>query len=295
MRPWIIFLIFLCAPPRIFSQSQGPSSVPAEPKGAASLTALAQEAMDRNPEIQAAKRAVQAKRARVPQAGARTTPSGSEEAAGSLNWKAPARLRRRFSKTSGTLVVDAHGVSFQPDKGSALHWSFAEIETLFLGSRKLSVKTYVPRGRLLPGTSEVRFELGSNMPASVAAELVARVKRPSRNSEPLELRPAFALLPAHHSSRWGGGSNGVLRFHNEGIDYVSRIVKDSRSWRWGDIQTLSNPDAYHLTVFGYLETYSFDLKEPLKQRTYDGLNDEVYRHHEELRETPETGKRGGAE
>ena len=54
MRPWIIFLIFLCAPPRLFSQSQGPSSVPAEPKGAASLTALAQEAMDRNPEIQAA-------------------------------------------------------------------------------------------------------------------------------------------------------------------------------------------------------------------------------------------------
>jgi outer membrane protein TolC len=74
MRPWIVFLIFLCAPPRLFSQSQGPSSVPAEPKGAASLTALAQEAMDRNPEIQAAKRAVEAKRARVPQAGASPNP-----------------------------------------------------------------------------------------------------------------------------------------------------------------------------------------------------------------------------
>ena len=93
----------------------------------------------------------------------------------------------------------------------------------------------------------------------------------------------------------GWGEQRSPRFHDEGIDYVSRIGKDSRSWRWGDIQTLSNPDTYHLTVFGYLETYSFDLKEPLKQKTYDGLNDEVYRHHEELRETPDTGKRGVAE
>jgi outer membrane protein TolC len=84
MRPWIIFLIFLCAPPRLFSQSQGPSSVPAEPKGTASLTALTQEAMDRNPEIQAAKRAVQAKRARVPQAGAWPDPRLSVSYAGNL-------------------------------------------------------------------------------------------------------------------------------------------------------------------------------------------------------------------
>ena len=70
MRPWIIFLMFLFAPPRLLSQSQGPGSAPAEHKGAVSLTALVQEAMERNPEIEAAKLAVQAKRARVPQAGA---------------------------------------------------------------------------------------------------------------------------------------------------------------------------------------------------------------------------------
>jgi outer membrane protein TolC len=84
MRSWTIFLIFLCASPRLFSQSQGPSSVPAEPKGAASLTALAQEAMDRNPEIQAAKRAVQAKRARVPQAGAWPDPKLSVSYGGNV-------------------------------------------------------------------------------------------------------------------------------------------------------------------------------------------------------------------
>jgi len=70
MRPWIIFLILLCAPSRLFSQSRAPSVAPAEARGVANLRALVQEAMERNPEVQAAQRAVQAKRARVPQAGA---------------------------------------------------------------------------------------------------------------------------------------------------------------------------------------------------------------------------------
>ena len=203
----------------------------------------------------------------------------SEEAMGFSTWKTPARLRRKFSKSNGTLIVDAQGVSFQPDKGPALHWSFEEIETLFLGSRKLSVKTYEPRGRLWPGTSEVHFDLGSNLPASVAAELAERVQKPSRNGDPVEKRAAIASLPAHHRSAWGGGSNGVLKFHEEGIDYVSRIGKDSRSWRWGDIQEITNQDPYHLIVFGYRETYSFDLKGPLPPGLYDRLTDEVYDHN----------------
>jgi outer membrane protein TolC len=84
MRPWIIFLIFLCAPSRLFSQHQGPSAAPAEAKGVASLTALVQEAMERNPEIQAARRAVQAKRARVPQAGAWPDPKLSVSYGGNV-------------------------------------------------------------------------------------------------------------------------------------------------------------------------------------------------------------------
>jgi outer membrane protein TolC len=84
MRPWIMFLIFLCAPSRLFSQYQGPSAAPAEAKGVASLTALVQEAMEHNPEIQAARRAVEAKRARVPQAGAWPDPRLSVSYAGNV-------------------------------------------------------------------------------------------------------------------------------------------------------------------------------------------------------------------
>jgi len=237
-------------------------------------------------------------RAEVHQKVERSAPMAtlsSEEAMGSSTWKTPARLYRKFSKATGTLVVDAHGISFQPDKGPALNWPFAEIETLFLGSRKLSVKTFEPRGWPRPGTRQVDFDIQSNIPPAIAAHLAERVQKPSRNGDPVEKRAAFASLPAHHRSSWGGGSNGVLRFHDGGIDYVSQTGKDGRSWRWTDIQTLTSSDPFHLIVFGYVETYSFDLKHPLQQKIYDRLTDEIYRHHDELRDTPDTGKRGGTE
>jgi len=84
MRPWVIFLILLCAPSRLFSQAQAPSVAPAGAKGVAGLKALVQEAMERNPEIQAARRAIQAKRARVPQAGAWPDPKLSISYAGNV-------------------------------------------------------------------------------------------------------------------------------------------------------------------------------------------------------------------
>ncbi len=84
MRLWIILLIFFCAPSRLFSQYQGSSAAPAAAKEVASLTALVQEAMERNPEIQASRRAVQAKRARVPQAGAWPDPKLSVSYGGNV-------------------------------------------------------------------------------------------------------------------------------------------------------------------------------------------------------------------
>jgi outer membrane protein TolC len=84
MRHWFMFLIILCAPSRLFSEHVGASAAPAEANGAASLKALVQEAMERNPEIQAARRAVEAKRARVPQAGAWPDPKLSVSYGGNL-------------------------------------------------------------------------------------------------------------------------------------------------------------------------------------------------------------------
>ncbi len=158
MRPWVIFLLFLCAPSRLFSQNQGPSVASAEPKAAASLTALVQEAMDRNPEIQATKRAW------VPRAALRNNSasiSRPPESATSLRWGSSAKLHRGLAKVSGTLIIDGAGVEFRPDKGSTIRWPFVEIQTLDLWPRRIVLIGYEKRGRFRPGVRRYRFDPGS--------------------------------------------------------------------------------------------------------------------------------------
>ena len=46
------------------------------------------------------------------------------------------------------------------------------------------------------------------------------------------------------------------------------------------LQTLSDPDAYHLFVFGFRDTYTFDLKAPLSRKVFDWATDEIYQHTE---------------
>ena len=86
MKRNVVFLmttIFcIAAPVRVFSQSAPAPDTEAAPP--LSLAKLVQEATERNPEILAARRAVEAKRARIPQAGAWADPTVSLSYAGNV-------------------------------------------------------------------------------------------------------------------------------------------------------------------------------------------------------------------
>ena len=72
---WLVTsLICIAAPARIFSQSTPATDAAAGPL---SLAKLVKEATERNPEVLAARRAVDARRARIPQAGAWPDPTVS--------------------------------------------------------------------------------------------------------------------------------------------------------------------------------------------------------------------------
>jgi len=134
---------------------------------------------------------------------------------------------------------------------------------------------YTNRHWRLPGTQSFRFDLKEAMPPGVAARLSESVDKPSRNADPLARAAAFASLAARHSRR-GAGTNGVLRFLDTGIDYVTASDGDSRSWRWADIQTIAKPDPYHFRVAGFREIYDFNLKQPMSRQLFDCVWDRVY-------------------
>jgi hypothetical protein len=82
-------------------------------------------------------------------------------------------------------------------------------------------------------------------------------------------------IPAHRRI-WSGGSNGTLHLKDTGIDYVTENGRDSRTWRWADIQTIANPNPYELRVTGYRETVEFDLKRPLARVVFEQMWDRLY-------------------
>jgi hypothetical protein len=94
--------------------------------------------------------------------------------------------------------------------------------------------------------------------------------KPNRNADPDPRAPSFASIPAKHERPFRG-SNGELRFSAGGIDFITAVAGDARAWRWADIQTVANPDPYHFRVAGYLETYEFELREPMSAQSFDRL------------------------
>lgn len=192
------------------------------------------------------------------------------------SWQSPAKLHQMVGKEQGILMIGAEAIEFRSTKGRTVNLPLLEVQTFLLSPHRLAIETYQNRERHLPGMARYKFDLDHAVPPQVAAELARVVQRPSQNAVPDPSSQSIAI-PAHHHTG-AGGTNGILRFGDGGIDYVTDATGDSRSWRWSDLQTLSDPDPYHLLVFGYRDTYSFDLKELLPQSLFYHLVDEVDAH-----------------
>jgi len=206
----------------------------------------------------------------------------ASDSAKAVIWQSAARLHHGLRTVRGTLIFSEGGVEFLGEQRFSHRWPFVEIQTFDLTPRTFVLISYENRGRHLPGDRRFKFDLNQTMPPSVAAEITRRVAKPVRNGEPDPSEQSFATLPARHTTR-SGGSSGTLRFRDEGIDYVTTSKQDGRSWRWSDIQTLANPDAYHFRVAAYREIFEFELKEQMSKDLFDKLWDYVYARDLEVR------------
>ncbi len=196
-------------------------------------------------------------------------PAGSEKIF--LSWKSPAKLRHVAGGEKGDISIGTDGIEFRSAKGRTVKVPYLEVQTFQILPHRLTIETYQNRKLHMPGIERYRFNLTEIVSPEVAAALAREVQRPSQNAVPDTASQGITIL-AHHRTLTGG-TNGVLRFRDGGIDYVTEVAGDSRSWRWADLQTLSTPDPYHLLVFGYRDTYTFDLKEILPQSLFYRLVD----------------------
>jgi len=200
-------------------------------------------------------------------------PSDSAQA---LNWQSAARLHHGLKTTPGNLTLRGDGIEFRSGAERFSHrWLYSDVRTLDLTPRRLVITDYENRRRHMPGERRFRFDLANSLPPPVAAQLAQRVGKPVRNGDPALKEASLVTIPAHHRTRFGG-TNGTLRFRDDGIDYVAAGGEGSRSWRWSDIETLANPDPYHFRVGAYRDTFDFELKQPISQQLFDRAWDRLY-------------------
>jgi hypothetical protein len=209
------------------------------------------------------------------QARAASQRSLSGDSNPALNWQTSARWVHGLKRTPGILLFTESDIEFRLRQAPSLRWPFEEVQTFDLSPRRLRLTGYENRKWHRHGERSFEFDLESPVPPLAAAELARRVGKPAENGDPDPRAPAFATLPARHRTL-GGGTNGVLRFRETGIDYVTRSGEGARSWRWADIQTLANPDPYHFRVGAYRETFEFELKERMQPELFDRLWNDVY-------------------
>jgi hypothetical protein len=212
----------------------------------------------------------------VPLMPANASTAAFAQSADSTRWGCEATLNRFPRSVHGSFGISGEGVDFRPAKGQPIHWVFEDILTVDLQSpRKLSFVTYENRRWHVPGDRPFEFTLKQPMPPEVASELIRFVGKPAVNGIPFPRGSGLETIGARHRTTTGG-STGVLRFREGGIDYLAQRGDDSRSWRWADIQTLAHPDPYRFRIGGYFETFDFELKQPLPDDVFDRLWDRLY-------------------
>lgn len=196
-------------------------------------------------------------------------------AAQAQQWETGANWHRTLQKAEpGTLLLKADGVEFRSAKLSR-RWEYVDIHTFDLSQRQLTLITYENRHWHEPGERPFRFTLSEPMPPEIAAQFTNRVGKPVRNGAPTTTTAILSEIPAHHRT-WSGGSNGTLRLKDTGVDYVTEGSRDSRTWRWADIQTIANPNPYELRIMGYREIAEFDLKQPISRGLFETMWNNLY-------------------
>lgn len=194
---------------------------------------------------------------------------------GGSQWQTSARWHRTFKKAiPGTLLIDDAGVEFQSPKFHE-RWAYVDIRSFDLSPKEITLQSYERRPWHEPGERNFRLTWSERMPPEIAAQLTERVGKPARNGVPLGSTASVWEIPAHHRT-WSGGSNGTLQLKETGIDYVTEVGRDSRTWRWDDIETIANPNPYELRITGYREIAEFDLKQPLSRELFESLWDRLY-------------------
>jgi hypothetical protein len=186
---------------------------------------------------------------------------------------------------AGTLVITERGVSFQEltkkkQVKHAFELNYQDIQELKLSADKLTLVTYKDRKWLLGMDKEYKFTL---TPGQSFSDVYTLLKGR------LDQRFVAALADEQIQPLWEipvkligrvTGSEGVLEVGADRIVYKTTKKGQSRTWRYRDIENISNSGPFQLTLttyerakthYGNLKGFNFQLKQALDEKQFNLL------------------------
>jgi hypothetical protein len=198
----------------------------------------------------------------------------------------PVEHNHTFKSCKGDLIINGEGVEYRTThKDHSRKWTYTDIKLITLVSpTQITVLTYESRLLTLGRDETFQFKvLKGELSTDVNDFLLAHVSRPLATSfVKSEENPQYAIPVRHRQSF--GSDQGTLKVYADGIAYESASTKNSRRWRWTDIQSMSRMGPYQFSVTTYepkfggpTRTYNFDLKERMEDSVYDYLWARIYK------------------
>ena len=186
---------------------------------------------------------------------------------------------------AGTLAVSERGVSFQEvtkkkQVKHAFELNYQDIQELKLSADKVTLVTYKDRKWRLGLDKEYTFILA---PGQSFSEAYALLKNQ------LDQRFVAAVADEQIQPLWEvpvkllgrvTGSEGVLQVGPDRVVYKTTKKRESRTWRYGDIENISTSGPFQLSLttyerakaqYGNLKGFNFQLKQALDEKQFNLL------------------------
>ena len=179
----------------------------------------------------------------------------------------------------GTLTFWAEGVRYETmENNHSRNWAYADVKYFEIVSEgKIEIHTYESYGVSRLGRDrDFDFRLlGGELGDDLYQLLVRKSPRAVVTHVVFPSTEVVQEIPVRHRHRLGG-CQGTLTIATDKIIYRADRNEDSRIWRLEDIQSFASSDPFSLRLSSAFETFTFDLKVPLEQRSHDLLWKAVY-------------------
>jgi hypothetical protein len=203
------------------------------------------------------------------------------------------RHHRAMKNHEGVLTISEKGVAYQqvvpekrkanpnkPPKLESVQFDYQDIQELWVSPDRLRLVTYKDRKWLLGVDKQFEFFLpkGKSFEAAYAMlkdKLDRRFVAAVADSQPVMLWELPVKLMGTIQ-----GSEGVLQVGQDRIVYKTDRPRQSRTWRYQDIENVSTSDRYQLTLttyerarthYGSMKGFNFQLKQPLDEKRFEML------------------------